>query len=79
MGQWGGGTAEDLRLRYVVYRRFCIRNELQQPLHRVKETLGFSAAEQQKETLGYEPPERSAGGRIRVWGFDGLDEWLQKF
>jgi len=48
-------------------------------LYRVKESLGFSTAEQEKETLGYEPPEGPAWGRIRVWGLDSSDEWLQKF
>jgi hypothetical protein len=48
-------------------------------LNRVKESLRFSTAEQKKETLGHKPPEWSAGGRIRTWSFDGLDEWLQKF
>ena len=48
-------------------------------MHRIKETLRFSTAEQKKETLGYEPPEGPAWGRIRVWGLDSSDEWLQKF
>jgi len=47
-------------------------------LHRVKKPLGFPTAEQKEEALGYKPPKRSAGARIRVWGFDGLDEGFQK-
>ena len=48
-------------------------------MDRVKEAFGLSAAEQEKEALGYEPTERPTGSRIRVWGFDYLDESLQKF
>ena len=71
--------ARDLRFRYVVYRLFYIRDGLQHPLYRIKESLRFSTAEQKKETLGYEPPEWSAGGRVRVWGFYDLDERFQEF
>lgn len=59
---------------YVVYRLLYIGDELQKSLYGIKESLRFSTAKQKKETLGYESPEGSTGGRIRVWSFNDLDE-----
>lgn len=69
----------DLRFRHVVYWLLYICDGLQQLLYGIEESLRFSTAEQKKETLRYEPPERAAGGRIRLCGLNDLDKRLQKF